>query len=293
MSPSPCFAFHMKQAESSLPVQLSVRARNDMDFSLQVLSPQGIGDHDKEIWQATCLTYCQVSLTVSSLLLAASSLWLATKTNKSDSFVLWWMQKNCSQEQQEKQDRFPWLNTPHINMLIRWSCSILFYWTVKKKKQLAIHPSVRRCDVLTFMCRSMILLKKHNSVRLLYLPSPISLSRSMFSKECVSPSCSLLITVTNIAVHHYKHISTNQEWTPLLCKQPSPHDAMTPWFPRQSQPETATPVSPETSDPIVSVPLDSLLLFLSLSPFCSRHCLMVCHCYSAQQPEPWTTKHFL
>lgn len=142
MLSSPCLAFKVRQAESSLLAQLSVRARN-MDFSLQVLSPQGIGDHDKEIWQATCLTYCQVSLTLSLLLLAASSLWLKL-TRATALFLGEWRKIALENNKKDnnKKTGFLWLNIHHIHKPIRWSYSILFDLTIKgEKSSLQCHHS--------------------------------------------------------------------------------------------------------------------------------------------------------
>lgn len=141
------------------------RQKKDMDFSLQVLSPQGIGDHDKEIWQATCLTYCQVSLTLSLLLLAASSLWLKLTRATALFFGEWRkIALENSKKNKNKKDRFCWHNIHHIHMLIRWSDSILFNFPIKKQ---LVKPSlILLWDTATlcfFMCGSMMLFKEHDN----------------------------------------------------------------------------------------------------------------------------------
>lgn len=204
-----------------------------MHFSLQVLSPQGIGDHDNEIWQATCLTYCQVSLTLSLLLLAASSLWLATKSNKSNSFVLCWMQKNSSQEQQKKtttkQDRFPWLNIHHIHTPIRWSYSTLYYLSIKKQCVMLSLILLRDAAAYCLSCTDLWCCLKsmtacacciccHQSLWILLI---------LRSRRSACPSCSLHIAVTNVAVHHYKYVSINQSGLLYFANSRAP---MTAWL---------------------------------------------------------------
>lgn len=65
----------------------SVRVNSEEDLNSQVLSPQGTGGQDKDIWQETRLTYCQVSVTLSLTQMMAPYT-TSTKTDEGDSFAL-------------------------------------------------------------------------------------------------------------------------------------------------------------------------------------------------------------
>ncbi len=66
---------------------VSVRENSDVDLNSQVLSPQGTVGHDKDFWQDTRLTCCQVSVTLSLMMMTAPYK-TSTKTVEGDSFAL-------------------------------------------------------------------------------------------------------------------------------------------------------------------------------------------------------------
>lgn len=80
--------------EMSLFGSASVRVNSEEDLNSQVLSPQGTGGQDKDIWQETRLTYCQVSVTLSLTQMMAPYT-TSTKTDEGDSFTLRYHKLTC------------------------------------------------------------------------------------------------------------------------------------------------------------------------------------------------------